>query len=88
MAAVMIVYVGGQRVSQCDERCYNAEGPACSCCCGGANHGVGLDQAVINSQVMGRRYAEAYAAEQGHALADSRLERPIPEEALVQLREI
>jgi len=25
----------------CDERCYDAEGDRCSCCCGGTYHGLG-----------------------------------------------
>jgi len=35
---------------RCDARCYNAHGPDCVCCCGGRNHGSGLDQAVENMQ--------------------------------------
>ena len=35
-----------------DAACYNAAGRYCKCCCGGRNHGVGLDQAVENTQRM------------------------------------
>jgi len=87
MAAVMVVCVGAERVSQCDERCYNAQHPACSCCCGGANHGVGLEEALLNTRRMARRYAEQYAEEQGWAVADVRLEQPLHETARVALRE-
>lgn len=33
---------------RCDEKCYNAHHPICNCCCGGANHGVGLSKAQAN----------------------------------------
>lgn len=33
---------------RCDSRCYDAENPECTCCCGGRNHGVGYAQAVQN----------------------------------------
>ena len=37
---------------QCDARCYNAKTPTCICCCSGKNHGVGLKQALQNTQQM------------------------------------
>lgn len=33
---------------RCDERCYMARHPECTCCCGGKNHGVGKEQAMEN----------------------------------------
>ena len=33
---------------RCDERCYNAMNPECTCCCGGKNHGVGRARAEAN----------------------------------------
>ncbi|MBA7628826.1 hypothetical protein ES703_36322 [subsurface metagenome] len=35
---------------RCDARCYNAKGPDCDCCCGGLNHGKGLQKAIENTQ--------------------------------------
>lgn len=37
---------------RCDAKCYNAKGPKCDCCCGGVNHGVGLEQAIQNMNDM------------------------------------
>lgn len=34
---------------RCDERCYSATGGTCDCVCGGANHGKGLAQALVNT---------------------------------------
>ena len=33
---------------QCDEHCYAATEPVCTCCCGGVNHGAGIHQALEN----------------------------------------
>jgi alpha-galactosidase/6-phospho-beta-glucosidase family protein len=43
---------------RCDEKCYNATGGNCSCCCGGTNHGVGLKQAVDNTEQYGKELLE------------------------------
>ena len=38
---------------RCSAVCYNAKGEVCTCiCCGGKNHGVGLRQATVNTQLM------------------------------------
>lgn len=37
---------------RCDANCHNARAPRCECICGGANHGVGLGQAMENTRVM------------------------------------
>jgi hypothetical protein len=34
---------------RCDAKCYNANNSNCDCCCGGRNHGVGLKQAIKNT---------------------------------------
>lgn len=34
---------------KCDSRCYDARTKRCRCCCGGRNHGVGLNQAIKNA---------------------------------------
>lgn len=49
MTTLMTIYTDGAKVGQCDARCYNATSPACSCICGGANHGVGLRKAAANT---------------------------------------
>ena len=42
----------GKSRGQCDSRCYNAKSPNCLCCCGGQNHGVGLQTAIDNTRAM------------------------------------
>ena len=37
---------------RCDARCYNAHGGDCNCCCGGMNHGRGLERAMQNVRVL------------------------------------
>lgn len=39
----------GRLAGRCDARCYNAKGKRCRCICKGANHGVGLNQAIHNT---------------------------------------
>ena len=59
-ATVTLLAVGnweGER--RCDERCYNAVGPHCDCCCEGINHGKGL--AVASNNMA--RVAEAWLDE-------------------------
>lgn len=46
MPTLIIKHKDGKRKGQCDSRCYNAKTPTCICCCGGANHGVGLQKAL------------------------------------------
>lgn len=48
MSAVLRVVGGSKPSRQCDAKCHDAEKPECACICGGKNHGVGYDQAVIN----------------------------------------
>ncbi|MBA7546281.1 hypothetical protein ES705_38666 [subsurface metagenome] len=50
MATVLKVQFTSGRIRLCDARCHNAQGDKCSCICNGKNHGVGLRQAIINSQ--------------------------------------
>lgn len=54
MAVLIRQRLGGHQTRRCDARCYNAKGEKCTCICGGANHGVGLDKAVENSQKIAR----------------------------------
>ena len=53
MATLIIQHgANGKRQGQCDARCYNAKSSVCYCCCGGANHGVGLQKAISNTREM------------------------------------
>ena len=49
---------------RCDARCYDAAGGECDCVCGGANHGRGLAQALVNTQQI----AEEMLDKHGYAI--------------------
>jgi hypothetical protein len=53
---LIAVYTSDGCEGRCNAKCYNATESACTCVCGGANHGAGLAQATDNT----RRYAEAW----------------------------
>ncbi|MBA7657652.1 hypothetical protein ES703_65592 [subsurface metagenome] len=38
----------GKITGRCDAGCYNATKERCVCCCGGINHGAGLNKAIDN----------------------------------------
>ena len=44
-----------RQIGQCDAKCYHGKNIRCLCCCGGLNHGVGLNQAIKNSAEIARR---------------------------------
>lgn len=53
MASLLIVRRGGDIVAHCDAVCYDATQPECVCrACEGRNHGVGYEQAVINTRAI------------------------------------
>ncbi len=39
------IHEGGRSKRRCDAKCYEAEKKKCRCCCGGMNHGRGLEKA-------------------------------------------
>jgi hypothetical protein len=47
---LLAVYDSGSCVGRCDAACYNASGPCRGCICGGANHGIGREQAISNTR--------------------------------------
>jgi hypothetical protein len=49
MTTVVAVYKFSGCVGRCDANCHEAKSPECTCICGGANHGVGLKQAMANT---------------------------------------
>ena len=61
---------GQKRAHTCDARCYNAKGTTCRCFCGGANHGVGFQAAVMNSKLKMQYYAQL-GCEVGKGLAEA-----------------
>lgn len=60
----------GKKRRRCDARCYGAKGQKCSCICGGANHGVGLQKALDNT----RKMVEALVQQEGVEIAPEVLE--------------
>lgn len=56
MVLIKISSSGGV-TRQCDARCYNASDHMCRCVCGGANHGRGLEQAKVNTELAGKTLA-------------------------------
>jgi len=42
----------------CDAKCYNAHGKRCKCLCGGSNHGVGLNKAIDNLNLVAQKILE------------------------------
>lgn len=51
----------GECMGRCDANCHNATGPDCNCICGGMNHGVGVQQAIQNTQEYTERWIANYA---------------------------
>lgn len=51
MASLLIVRRGGDIVGHCDAVCYDAQHDECVCkACMGANHGAGLEAAIVNTR--------------------------------------
>ena len=46
MVALIVEKSSGGKTRVCNSRCYDAKYPECICCCGGRNHGIGLNHAV------------------------------------------
>lgn len=57
----MRILVQGRR--SCSSSCYNATGDKCVCCCGGRNHGVGLEAALEKNEDLLPEYARDYLRE-------------------------
>jgi len=59
MTTVVAVYKFSGCVGRCDANCHEAKSPECTCICGGANHGVGLKQAMANTaRGVGTRFED------------------------------
>jgi hypothetical protein len=68
VATLMAVYNSDGLVGRCDARCYLGHGDSCDCCCGGVNHGVGLERAQENTREIFHYVAVSLPA--GHELRD------------------
>ena len=65
MATLITVGNSSGETGRCDAKCYDATGPVCKCCCGGANHGAGEAQATENTKEMGKEIIKANCDRQG-----------------------
>jgi len=70
-------------IGRCDERCYDAIGPRCDCCCGGVNHGKGLNKAVAN---LSRMYDDVIMANCLEGSCPEKVVRPKVEPVLFDFR--
>lgn len=61
MATLIAVYTSSGCVGRCDAKCHDAQSPECDCVCGGANHGVGIDQAIKNTRELADLWIPEYA---------------------------
>lgn len=59
MTALMTVHNSEGLAGRCDARCYNATTPDCHCICRGANHGVGIAQAILNTARHSQAWLDA-----------------------------
>jgi hypothetical protein len=55
----------GSLVGRCDERCYDAKESNCHCICQGSNHGVGLEQALLNTKACHKEWKAAERSRRG-----------------------
>ncbi len=60
----------GKKKGQCDSRCYNAKTPVCICCCGGANHGIGLQKALEATKEIAEQINAEQLELQGLTISD------------------
>jgi hypothetical protein len=75
MSTVLAVYNTKGCLGRCDARCHEARGTVCRCVCGGANHGVGVEQAAENSAQMGEEIARSCQDNAGRPAA---VQLPLP----------
>jgi hypothetical protein len=64
MTVLLAVYNSAGLVGRCDETCYAAKRPACTCICRGRNHGAGLAKAEANARELAETW-RSYAARLG-----------------------
>ncbi len=69
MTLIEIRKADGTLIGRCDARCHDAVTPECECCCGGRNHGKGLERAVTQT----RESALALIPEQWKALGEAKI---------------
>lgn len=76
MATLITVTNSSGVVGRCDAKCHEATHPDCDCVCGGANHGVGLKQAMTNTRDMALDQIEAAHGEDARARFEQAVLQP------------
>lgn len=73
MAVLIKIMRDGREIGRCDARCYDGIGRKCKCCCGGANHGLGLNKAI---KVTNRLYDAVILMDHPKAQLTDKVLRP------------
>lgn len=81
----MKVLVKGDRA--CDQRCYDARRLGCSCVCGGANHGLGLEHATERHAATADDAGDARAALEARGARSGRSSSADLAAAVAQVRQ-
>lgn len=63
MTTLIAVYNSEGCEGRCDAKCYDA----CTCVCGGKNHGAGAKQATENTRQLAETWIDKYNAEHPEA---------------------
>lgn len=80
MASLLIVRRGVDIVGHCDALCYDATHDACVCkACAGRNHGVGIEQAIVNTRALVAEWDQPGDVELADAVQHEPL-FPLPQE--------
>lgn len=77
MATLIAAYNSEGCIGRCDAKCHDATCDDCHCICGGANHGVGLKKAIVNTEAMAREWIEAYQKLHDEKLEFEVLPKPV-----------
>ena len=62
MTTVISAHNSDGCIGRCDSKCHDATHETCTCICGGANHGKGLETAISNTRQMAENWIESYNA--------------------------
>ncbi len=68
MTTLIAAYNSEGCIGRCDAKCHDAIEPDCDCICGGMNHGVGVAQAIANTEVLAEEWMKAYQKKTGQQL--------------------
>lgn len=52
----------GVVTGRCDANCYAAKGKKCKCICGGDNHGIGLNAAIMGTSRHSKLLQDLYSS--------------------------